>query len=131
MCMIVDYWSGNVMKKRTIKIIGLIYLSMFAFNTIVLADSYSFDCKSFGDLKTDIENIFNFVKILVPLLVIGLSTFDFIKAITEKDDKDIKKSFTKLIKRLVCAVILFFLPVLIELLMNMVTENVCVTEVVS
>lgn len=119
------------MKKKTINIICLIYLCMFAFNTIVFAAGYSFDCDSFGDLKTDIQNFFNFFKILVPLLVIGLSTFDFIKAITEKDDKDIKKAFTRLIKRLVCAVILFFLPVILELLMNMITDNVCIEEVVS
>jgi len=119
------------MKRKAINIICLIYLCMFAFNTIVLANSYSFDCKSFGDLKTDIENFFNFFKILVPLLVIGLSTFDFIKAITEKDDKDIKKAFTRLIKRLVCAVILFFLPVILNFLMNMITDNVCIEEVIS
>ena len=107
------------MKKKTINIICLIYLCMFAFNTIVFAAGYSFDCDSFGDLKTDIQNFFNFFKILVPLLVIGLSTFD------------LKKAFTRLIKRLVCAVILFFLPVILELLMNMITDNVCIEEVVS
>jgi len=117
--------------KKIINYVCIIYLSLFAFNTLVLAANYSFDCKSFGDLKTDIENFFNFFKILVPLLVIGLSTFDFIKAITEKDDKDIKKAFMRLIKRLVCAVILFFLPVILNFLMNMVTDNVCIKEVVS
>ena len=68
---------------------------------------------------------------MLTLLVIGLSTFDFIKAITEKDDKDIKKAFTRLIKRLVCAVILFFLPVILNFLMNMITDNVCIEEVIS
>ena len=119
------------MKRKTIQIIGLIYLCMFAFETIVLASNYSFDCRSFGDLKTDIENVFNFIKILIPLLVIGLSTVDFIKAIAEKDDKDIKKAFTRLIKRLIYAVIFFFLPVLLNLLMNLITDKVCIEEVVS
>jgi len=119
------------MKKNIIRIIAIIYLSFFAFDTLVFANTYSFDCKSFGDLKTDIKNVFDFIKILIPLLVIGFSTFDFIKAITEKDDKDIKKAFTRLIKRLVYAAIFFFLPVILELLMNMVTENVCIKEVVS
>ena len=119
------------MKKKLFNIICLLYLCIFAFNSLVFADNYSFDCKSFGALKTDIQNVFDFVKILVPLLVIGLSSFDFIKAITEKDDKDIKKAFSRLMKRLICAVILFFLPVLLELLMNMITDNVCIEEVVS
>ena len=60
------------MKKKTINIICLIYISIFAFNTIVLADNNSnFNCQSFGDIKVDIQNFFNFFKILVPLLVIS------------------------------------------------------------
>ena len=119
------------MKKKTINIIGLIYLCMFAFNTIVLADNNSFNCQSFGDIKVDIQNFFNFFKIVVPLLVIGLSSYDFIKAITEKDDKDIKKAFTRLMKRLIYAVLLFFLPVILDFLMNMITNNVCIEEIVK
>lgn len=119
------------MKKKTFNIICLIYLCMFAFNTIVLADNSNFNCQSFGAVKVDIQNFFNFFKIIVPLLVIGLSSFDFIKAITEKDDKDIKKAFTRLIKRLVYAVILFFLPVILNYLMNMVTNNVCIDEIMK
>ena len=119
------------MKKKTINIICLIYISVFAFNSIVLADNNNFNCQSFAEIKVDLQNFFNFFKILVPLLVIGLSTFDFIKAITEKDDKDIKKAFTRLIKRLVYAVILFFLPVILNFLMNMVTDNVCIDEIIK
>ena len=117
------------MKKKYLYIIAYFYLVFFGFKTIVLADTLN--CNSWGDVKKDFQNVFNFCKILIPLLVIGLSTFDFIKAITEKDDKDIKKAFTRLIKRIIYAILLFFLPVIIELLLNMVTENVCVTEVVS
>lgn len=120
------------MKKKSINIICLIYLCMFGFNTIVLADNNSnFNCQSFAEIKVDLQNFFNFFKIIVPLLVIGLSSFDFIKAITEKDDKDIKKAFTRLIKRLVYAVILFFLPSILNLLMNMVTDNVCIDEIMK
>lgn len=119
------------MKKRIFNIICLIYLCMFAFNTIVLADNNSFNCQSFAEIKVDIQNFFNFFKIVVPLLVIGLSSYDFIKAITEKDDKDIKKAFTRLMKRLIYAIILFFLPVILNLLMNMVTDNVCIEEIMK
>lgn len=117
------------MKKKFIKVFCYIYLSLFAFNNVVLAKE--FDCDSFQGLKTDLQNIFNFFKILVPLLIVGLSTYDFIKAITEKDDKDIKKAFIRLMKRLIYAVILFFLPVLLNYLMNLVTDSVCIEEVMS
>ena len=119
------------MKKRIFNIVCLIYLCMFAFNTIVLAENNNFNCQSFAEIKVDLQNFFNFFKIIVPLLVIGLSTYDFIKAITAKDDNDIKKSFTRLIKRLVYAVILFFLPVILNFLMNLVTDNVCIDEIMK
>lgn len=116
------------MKKRFMKIFYIILLCMFSFTNKVFAATDTMDCEDLGDLKTDLENFFNFFKVLVPLLVIGLSSYDFIKAITQKDDKDIKKAFTRLIKRLICAVVLFFLPVLIELLLGLIIDNasVCV-----
>ncbi len=107
--------------------IAYAFLIMFGFNKIVLADG-DVNCNSMGDLKTDLNNLFNVLKIVIPLLVIGLSMYDFIKAITAKDDKDIKKAFQKLIKRFVYAVLLFFLPVLINLLLDLIGTNssVCI-----
>jgi len=113
-------------KKNYIYIFMLLYLVMFGFKTIVLADTL--DCESWDKTLKDIQNIFDFCKIVVPLLVIGLSTFDFIKAITGKDDKDMKKAFHKLLKRLALAVVFFFLPTLLNFLLDLVGTNtsVCV-----
>lgn len=86
------------------------------------------DCNSWGDAKKDMQNIFNFVKVIIPLLVIGLSTFDFIKAIVQKDDKDIKKAFTRLMKRFIIAILLFFIPVILELLLRLfeINNDICI-----
>ncbi len=91
-------------------------------------DSSSDECDSWGDAKRDMQNIFNFMKIIVPLLIIGLSTFDFIKAITQKDDKDIKKAFTRLMKRFVFAILLFFIPVILEFLLYLfeINNEICI-----
>lgn len=121
-------------KKKFIYIFAIIYLVWFGFQTIVLADTTSavtttnMNCDSWGDAKQDLQNVFNFCKIIVPLLVIGLSTYDFIKAITGKNDKDIKKAFTTLIKRLALAVVFFFLPIILNLLLELVGTNsdVCI-----
>lgn len=88
------------------------------------------DCDSWGILKNDFKNIFDFIKVLIPLLIVGLSTYDFIKAISNKDDKDIKKAFNKLMKRMIFAVIFFFLPILLEFLLELIIDNVCVEEVI-
>ena len=114
------------MKNKVLKISFYVYICIFAFNNKVYASNL--DCNSWGDVKTDIQNIFNFMKFLVPILVIGLSIYDFIKAISQKDEKDIKKAFSKLLKRMIFAIIFFFLPMLLNLLLELFEANseVCV-----
>ena len=107
--------------KKIIYIFMLLYLVLFGFKTIVLAAGLS--CDSWGYLNQDLQNIFNFAKIAVPLLVIGLSTYDFIKAVTSKEAKDIKKAFNTLLKRLGLAIIFFFLPVLLNFLLDLIGTN--------
>lgn len=118
-------------KKRYIKVFFVLFLVMFGFKTIVLADNYNVSCTDWGKVKTDLQNLFNFMKILIPLIIIGLSSYDFIKSVTAKDDKDMKKAFSSLIKRLVCAVIFFFLPMLIELLFYLfeINAEICIDNV--
>lgn len=117
-------------KKKYIYFCAIMYLVLFGFQTIVFADTTTanLDCDAWGKSKQDLQNIFNFCKIVVPLLVIGLSTYDFIKAITGKNDKDIKKAFSTLIKRLALAIVFFFLPVILNLLLDLFGTNsdVCI-----
>lgn len=105
-------------KKKFIYIFTYLYLVMFGFKTIVIAEGETFDCSYWGKTLQDFQYIFDFCKIVIPLLVIGLSTFDFIKAITGKDEKDMKKAFNKLLKRLALAVVFFFLPVILNFLLE-------------
>lgn len=113
-------------KKKFIYICMYLYLVLFGFKTIVFAEDLN--CNSWGRTLQDFKNIFNFLKIIVPLLVIGLSSYDFIKAITSKDDKGIKKAFNTFLKRLILAVIFFFLPVVINLFLDIagVNSGVCI-----
>ena len=113
-------------KRRTVKLILCLYLVMFGFKTIVSADSIQ--CDAWGDALQDLQNLFNLLKIVIPLLVIGLSSYDFIKAITSKEAKDVKKAYHTFLKRLILAVVFFFLPVLINLFLDMagVNSTVCV-----
>lgn len=121
------------MKKLGIKKINkkvififLILIALFIFSPSVYADSL--DCEAWGDVRQDFQNIFDFCKIVIPLLIIGFSAYDFIKAITNKDDKGVKKAFTKLMKRLVYAVIFYFLPVILNFVLELAetNSNVCI-----
>lgn len=118
-------------KNKIIKTFMCLYLVMFSFKTIVLGlneNSGELKCDSWGAVLTDIQNLFNFLKIIVPLLVIGLSTYDFIKAAGAKEEKGMKRAFNTFLKRIILAVVFFFLPVLINLLLNMldINSSVCV-----
>lgn len=114
-------------KNKIIKVFMCLYLVMFGFKTIVLADT-SVECSDWGRAKQDMQNLFNLLKIIIPLLVIGLSSYDFIKAITSKEDKGLKKAFNTFLKRLGYAVIFFFLPTIINLLMDLVADgkDICI-----
>ena len=108
-------------KCNYIYMILVFYLIMFGFETIVYADAL--ECEAWGNTLKDLQNLFDFCKIIIPLLVIGLSSYDFIKSITGKDDKNIKKAFSTLLKRLALAVPLFFLPTILGLLLKMLGTN--------
>lgn len=116
-------------KKKIGLIISYLCLIFFSFNKKVYAVQASLDCEAWERTQQDFQNIFNFCKIVVPLLVIGLSIFDFIKAITGKDDKDMKKAFNRLLKRLALAVVFFFLPTLLNFLLDLIGtgSEVCVS----
>lgn len=114
------------MKKKLVKILCVIYLCFFAFETLVIADNLEGNCTTIEDILIDLQNIFDFIKIIIPLIIIGLSSIDFIKAISQKDDKDIKKAFVRLMKRLIYAVIFFFLPVILNVFVDFIIEDISV-----
>lgn len=78
------------------------------------------DCE--GVLGTDLieffQKILNWVKIVAPILVIVLGSIDFAGALL-KDDKDaLSKAFGKLMKRIIIAIVLFFIPVILNFILD-------------
>ena len=71
-----------------------------------------------GDFANYLQQIFNVFKYLAPALVIVLSIVEFIKA-TASDDKDaLMKATKKTGTRIVLAILLFFIPGLINFLFD-------------
>ena len=67
-----------------------------------------------------LQLLFNYIKVLGPILVIVFSSIDFTKTILSSDEKAMKSSQKKLGIRLLCAVGLYFLPTLVTLMINLV-----------
>lgn len=66
-----------------------------------------------------IQKIFNYVKILGPTIAIVLSSLDFAKAIVTSDDDTMKKAQSKFIKRMIAAALLFFIPLITQVLLGL------------
>lgn len=71
----------------------------------------------------DLSNIFKYMKILGPILVIAYSTYDYIVALVNKDPEEYKKVNKKLITRLILVVVLFFLPIILNLLLSFINDS--------
>ena len=61
----------------------------------------------------------NIIKIIVPILVVVFSILEFGKVILSSDADEMKKAQAKFIKRLIIAVIIFFVPLLVNFILNM------------
>ena len=58
------------------------------------------------------RQLFNYIKILGPSLTIVLSSIDYIKVIVSSDEKQMSKVNSNFVKRMIAAVLLFFIPTL-------------------
>ena len=71
----------------------------------------------------DLSNIFKYMKILGPILVIAYSTYDYISALVNKDQEEYKKVNKKPVTRLIIVVVLFFLPIILNLLLSFINDT--------
>lgn len=75
-----------------------------------------------------IQIVFNVMKYAAIILLIVLSSMDFLGAVTSSDDGAMKKAMNKCIKRLIICVIIFFVPTLLEYIFTWVkvyTPSTC------
>ena len=96
------------------------------------------DVSTFCGDTANIWKIFGYIvlvfKIVIPLLLIVFGMVDLGKAVVSSDEKAISKAVSTLIKRFIAAVVVFFVPTLVNALFNVLTittgvgdYNTCVT----
>ncbi len=59
-------------------------------------------------------------KIIIPVILVILGVVALGKAVISDDDKEIKSAVTKLIKKVIIAVIIFFIPQLVKGIFNLI-----------
>ena len=97
------------------------------------------NCKNtiLGDPKNEdsvawlLQQLLNYLRILGPMIILIMSAVDFAKAIVMGDDETMQKCYKKLIKRLLLAILLFFVPSLVTILLEIfgfVGDPICVLD---
>lgn len=74
------------------------------------------DCKC--SVAWLLQKVLNYLKILGPSIAIVLGSIDFVKAIITSDDDNMKKTEIRFAKRIVAAIILFFIPLFTEIILR-------------
>jgi len=79
----------------------------------------------FGDPDADDESVawllqklFNYIKIIGPVLIVILSSIDFARVMIDGDEKAMNGALKKLGLRLILAVLLFLIPTLVKFLLD-------------
>lgn len=81
-------------------------------------------CGGIGPIVGVIKNgVFPIFQIGIPILLILMGSIDLGKAVISSDDKAIKESTSKLIKRCISAIAVFFVVTIVKLLMNIIATN--------
>ena len=69
-------------------------------------------------LKKILDWLFNMIIILAPVIAIALTIIDYVKIITNNSSDGFKKANIKMIKRMAIAILIVFLPFLLQTLFN-------------
>ena len=82
------------------------------------------DCETLlgENLIKKINSYLNIIKIVVPILLLVYGIMDFVKALFSSDDGEMKKAQQTFMKRLLIAVLIFLVPIVVNLLLNLANQ---------
>lgn len=80
---------------------------------------------SLGPILQVIRNIITVIQILVPIILIVMSTINLIKMMSNPDDKKMVK---KILNSVLAAILVFIVPVFIDATMNLLGENFTISS---
>ena len=67
--------------------------------------------------------IYKVIQVAIPVVLVIMGSIDLIKGITASKEDDIKKGQQMFIKRLIAAVLIFFVFVVVKFLISLVADN--------
>lgn len=77
------------------------------------------DCSVLGtDFTKILKEVFMWIQIATPCLVIILCTVDVVQAVIAQEEKSMKEAQRRIIKRVMIGVAIFFVPILLDILLD-------------
>lgn len=90
---------------------------------LLIADNLPVYCKDILPIVKVIKNgVFPFVQMGIPIILLVLGTLDLGKAVLSSEDKEVKAAQGRLIKRILYAVVIFFMTTIVSLVFNIVAN---------
>lgn len=82
------------------------------------------DCEGLlgEDLINKINSYLNIIGIAIPIILIGFGIIDFTKAVFAGNEEQIKKAQKDFIKRLEIAILIFFVPTIVNLILSLANK---------
>lgn len=71
-----------------------------------------------GELVKILKQIYMYIKIIIPVLIIGLGIADLLKSLGTGKDDDLKKAINKFAKRIILTIVFILVPIIISILIN-------------
>jgi len=81
------------------------------------------DCNEYEPIIGITKGILGMIQFAIPILLIIMGTLDLGKAVISSDEKEMKSSTSKLMKRALAAIAVFLVSAMVNLIMNMVSSN--------
>lgn len=81
-------------------------------------------CRGLGAIVVMVKKVFTLIQFAIPIVLILLGTVDLGKAVISSDEKEIKAAQSRLIKRCIYAALIFFIVLIVNLVMTIVSSGV-------
>ena len=80
-------------------------------------------CGGLADILIVVYKLIRILWILIPIALIALGVFDLGKAVISSEEKEVKAAQKTLINRFIYAALVFFVPVIVIAVMNLLTGS--------
>ena len=80
-------------------------------------------CTQLAPIINIIKTVMDIVRFAIPCVLIVIGTFDIFKAVVASKEDEIKAAQKLLIKRVMYAVVIFLIPTIVMLVLNIVADS--------